>query len=440
MKNNNKENTEKPLVGFFPAFFNIGETAPHVKIAKLYMEKGGKAIFFNHGGPYEYMAKDIGCEVVKLQYLYWNKVANKKKKIPTEEALFKVYKRETIDAFVEEEIEVLKENGVELVMSSFNPTCNISAKVLNIPHVALISGTAMPPYYKSGFATFPENYENVFTKILPSSLKNRITQWYLLNNKMLVRDFNKVAKKYHLKPFRCLTDILLGDHTFVCDDIQFLGVAPSKEFPLENFIGPIIGVNFGKEKELDVDIKNHLKKPGKSIFLTMGSYFDRQLFLKILETLNQTDYKIIVVCTTIVKKENLPEMNDNILVKQFVSSPMAVNKMVDLAITHGGRGTVYTAALSGKPAIGIPLHMEQQYNIDNLVRNGTAIRVSRKFFKSQDLLNAIDTIFSNYNKFLTNAQNLATRLSQADAGEKNAVKRLIEIIQEKNIYNDRKCG
>jgi len=393
------------------------------------MKQGGKVIFFSHGGQYEYLAKDIGCEIVKLQDLDWKEAFKKrKKKKAPDDMIIKVYGKEIIEGFVKEEIEAFRKSEIELLVSSLNLTCSISARALNIPFVVLISGVSIPPYYKSGFATFPENYENVFTKILPSSLKNRFIQWFLLNNKMLVKDFNKVAKKYNVKPFGRLSDLLVGDHTFVCDDIHFLGVTPSKEFPLENFIGPIAGGISGEQKELDSDIKNHLKRPGKSIFLTMGSHFPQQLFLKILEILNQTNYNIIVAYTTIVKREDLPKMNDNILLKQFIKAPMMVNKMVDLAIIGGGRGTVYTTAISGKPAIGIPLHIEQQYNIDNLVRNGAAIRISKKKFKPQELLNAIDTIFSNYDKFLANAQNLAAKLSQSNYDEKNAVKRLVEII------------
>jgi len=416
-------------VGFFPCFATLGEAIPIVKIAQSYMKQGGKVIFFSHSGKYEYLAKDIGCEIVKLQDLDWTKPFKKrKKKKAPDDIIIKVYEKEIIEAFVKEEIEAFRKSGIELLVSSLNLTCSISARVLNIPLVVLISGVALPPYYKSGFATFPENYENVFTKILPASLKNRIVQWYLLNNKMLIKDFNKVAKKFNVKPFRRLSDLLVGDHTFVCDDINFLGVTPSKEFPLENFIGPIAGGISKEQKELDADIKNHLKRPGKSIFLTMGSHFNKQLFLKILEILNQTDYNVIVAYTSIIKREDLPEVNDNILLKQFIETPITVNKMVDLAIIGGGRGTVYTTAISGKPAIGIPVHIEQQYNFDNLVRNGAAIRVSRKFFKPQELLNAINTIFNNYDKFLSNAQNLAAKLSQSNSYEKNAVKRLIEII------------
>ena len=105
--------------------------------------------------------------------------------------------------------------------------------------------------------------------------------------------------------------------------------------------------------------------------------------------------------------------------------------MVDLAITHGGRGTIYTAAYSGKPVIGIPMHIEQQYNIDCLVRHGAGLRISKKFFKTEDLKQAIDTIFNNYDTFLKKSQELSSKLFKGPMEEK-AVQRLVQILEEKN--------
>ncbi|MHA1192994.1 MAG: glycosyltransferase, partial [Promethearchaeota archaeon] len=125
-----------------------------------------------------------------------------------------------------------------------------------------------------------------------------------------------------------------------------------------------------------------------------------------------------------------PKIKENILLKQFIKSPQIVNKMVDLAIIHGGRGTVYNVAYSGKPSIGIPTFIEQQYNIDCLVRNGAGLRISRKFFKPEKLLKAINTIFDNYDKYLKNAQELSKKLSGV-TGEEKAVERITEIVDKK---------
>jgi len=414
----------------------MGDTIPLVKIAKLYIELGGKAIFFSHRRKYEYLAENIGCKVVRLGNLMGEDsdelIQLYREGAPFEKIMVRQFKERIIERAVKEEIEAFTKSRINLIVSTFSPTCSISARALKIPLVVLTSGTVIPPYFKSGFATFPENYENFFTKMLPKSLKNRITKWYLLNSKLLVKEFNKVTTKYQVRPFKYCNDIFLGDHTFVCDDINFLGIQPSEDFPLENYIGPIIAGDLFKERKdkIDFDVINHLNRPGKSIVLVMGSAskFDK-LLLKIVEILNESDYNVIAVYSNPPNKDKLPETNENILFKEFVPLDEILKK-VDLAITHGGRGTIYTIAYSGKPAICIPIFIEHQYNIDNLVRNGCAIRLSRKYFKPRELVRSINKIFDDYDTYLKNSKKLAEKLQKEDGAEK-AVKRLMEIIQIK---------
>ena len=183
------------------------------------------------------MIEENGFKFVKLKEINESKLKEINKKIMTiEKQMYFLLDKNSINETVENEIEAFKNEGIDLIVSSFKPTCSISARALKIPLVILISGTANSLYYRSGLATFPENYENAFTKILPAWFKKYITRWILLNNKFLVKEFNWVAKKYNIKTFRTLNDIHEGDYTFFCDDINFLGIKPTKKFPIENFI------------------------------------------------------------------------------------------------------------------------------------------------------------------------------------------------------------
>ena len=72
------------------------------------------------------------------------------------------------------------------------------------------------------------------------------------------------------------------------------------------------------------------------------------------------------------------------------------------------------------------INSEQQHNIDNLVRHGTAIRLSRENFKEKKLLKAIQEIFDNYDEYLKNAQLLKKKLKESNGAE-NAAKRIVDI-------------
>ena len=358
----------------------------------------------------------------------WNKVQ-------IERQQFMVYNKKTIGPLVKSEIDAFKKNGIDLVVSSFNPTCSISTRVLKIPLISLTSGSTSSVYYQSGFATFPENYENIVTRILPLPLKNYIAKWMLLNNNYLVKDFNRVAKKYNVKTFRTLNEILEGDHTLLCDDINLFGIKPTKRFPNKNFIGPVsLELSNNKKIAFDKDVKKHLKRPGKTILFTLGSappYIESpvfKIFIKILEGFNQTDYNVIVVCGKIPINK-LPKTNENILIKKYIKSLHFLYKKIDLAIVHGGRGTVYNLVYSGTPLIGIPFFIEQQYNIDCIERYNAGIKVSSRFFKLNKLFDAINIIFENYELYKKNVKKLSKKLSSYTS-EKKGVDRIIEIIKK----------
>jgi len=413
----------KPLIGFFPGFFDIGETYHLIKIAKRYQEQGGKVVIYSHGGDYEYLAKGQGFEINRMDPIASG---------PDISQYFLNHSDEDIINLIKEQVSIYQNSGIKaLVQTSSYLDCLLTPYVANVTLISIISGTLAPPYYKENIATYPEFFENYLKKLVPQQIKNRINNWYTLNHKgPITKIFNRIAKKINLnKRFNCFHDIILGDYTLFCDDIEFLGIKPTVEYTLENFIGPILSDDFYNSKVFkeDHEIEKHIKRPGKTILLTMGSSkIMKEIFSDILNTLNQTNYNVIATYMDMLKDNKAEKFNDNILLKKFIPNITSLHPRVDLAIIHGGRGTVYNAAYSGKPAIGIPLNGEQQYNIESLARHGAAIKVSKKFFKKENLLKAIEDIFENYNTYLKNAQTLASTLSKPE-GTKKATQRIIEI-------------
>jgi hypothetical protein len=317
-----------------------------------------------------------------------------------------------------------------LVQTSSYLDCLLAPFFAKVPLISIISGILAPPYIQANYATYPDNFENNFTRLVPKFIKNRINKWYILNYKgPITKKINRIAKKTNINiHFKCFHDLILGDYTLLCDDMKFLGIKPTKEYPEKNYMGPILADDLFKIKNKeDVEIEKHLDKPGRSILLTMGSSnIMKGIFLEILKILNQTNYNVIATYMNILTEDELPKLSDNILLKKFIPNITALNRKVDLAIIHGGRGTVYNAAYSGKPAIGIPLNGEQQYNLENLARHGAALRLSKTFFKKEKLLKAIEDIFDNYDMYLKNAKDLAQKLPRSE-GDKNAAHRILEI-------------
>ena len=434
-----------PKVGFVTIFGNLGETRTLVEIAKEYKELSGEVVFIGYGSRYERLAEDVGFKVIRIKL----KTSEKKhkevkerrykyhyKKAPPERVFFNYADERKRN--IPEEIKIFKDEKLELVISGAVATTNVSARVANIPLVFVISGVASPPYFKSNRATFPDNLENFFTRLVPHSIKNRLTNWHTLRSRRDINKFNRLAEKYNVPTLNRFLDLFAGDHTLMVDDINFLNIEPTPKFPAENYVGPVLSDVLFKDQEgeIDTETETFLKKPGRSILLTLGSTGRMKLFLDILKALNKTDYNVIAVYGGVFSfvdetEFEFPEFNDNILLKKYVPSMIKINEMVDLAIIHGGLGTVYTAIFSGKPVIGFPMQGEQQNNLENLVRYGSAIRLSNKYFKEEKLLKTIHEIFDNYDKYLSNAQLLKRKLPEPKGAE-NAAKRILYFVTHHN--------
>jgi UDP:flavonoid glycosyltransferase YjiC (YdhE family) len=78
----------------------------------------------------------------------------------------------------------------------------------------------------------------------------------------------------------------------------------------------------------------------------------------------------------------------NVLVTDWIPA-FEANRMADVAVIHGGIGTVMTAALAGKPVVGVGMQMEQVANLVCLERLGFAIRVGKSRDPSSKVQEAI---------------------------------------------------
>jgi UDP:flavonoid glycosyltransferase YjiC (YdhE family) len=446
--------SKKPLVAFLTMFDYMGETLPLLEIAKKYRELGGEAIFVGYGNKYEKLAAENGFKTIIIRRHYkipilemykpddfsdgQSKTSRKvlhqqhREEIIPEKKFYRLfnkkYEKDDMEA-INKEIEIFKEEKVDVVITGFISTSLISAHFVKIPVIFLQSGVAIRPFFLSNNATFPENYENALTLLIPNFIKKLLTNWYIAGSNWRVGGFNRLAEKYGVPKLNYFLELFSGDYTLVADDIELLDVDPTEEFPAENFVGPILTDNPLGDKfiKFDMDIEQHIKRPGRSILLTMGSSpLWKDIFLRSLKALNQTDYNVIATYTSILNEDDLPKLNDNILLKKFIPNIAKLNQMVDLAIIHGGRGTVYPTAYSGKPAIGIALHSEQQHNLDNLVRKGMVVRVSKRYFDEKKLMNAVEKVFDNYDKYLKNAQAVKDKLPLPNGAEK-AARRILEI-------------
>jgi len=426
-----KKQKNETVIGFFPLFFYISETGRAILIAKRYQELGGKVIFFSHGGEFEYFAKDFGFDIIRIKPFFTEDFIERYKSIARGEKKEEIYSELFLKEIVENEIKIFNESGIKALVSTNNEPCVISARAANIPLIAITTGPGKFQY------SIPDIYENNFIKFIPKFIKIHFFNWMLSRTSINLKTFNTLVKKYSLKPFKSSMDLYYGDTTLITNFLEFINIFPNQQqFPTEDYIGIILleemfKNNYSEEqvKKINLKLLNHLKGSEKTILLSMGSSGDKALFLKILNELDNTSYKVIAVYTNILKEDELPILNKNILLIKYVPSLANLHKMVDLSIIHGGQGTVYAAAYSGKPILGYPLQFEQHLNLEKMVGHGVGIMLSKIFFDGKKLTKSIEHIFKNYDYFLKNSKTLSKKLPVPN-GDRNAAEKIYQIVSK----------
>ncbi|MBN2004167.1 MAG: hypothetical protein JXA21_12495 [Anaerolineae bacterium] len=72
-----------------------------------------------------------------------------------------------------------------------------------------------------------------------------------------------------------------------------------------------------------------------------------------------------------------------------------VNSLADIAITHGGAGTVQPAIHAGTPLVGIPMHLEQTGNLSLVTRQGAGLMLSKWDLNRRSLGRALERLLTD---------------------------------------------
>jgi len=419
----------KRRIGFFPVAFNLAETTRMVNIAAALRDLGEyEPVLFSHGGQYESLITEHGLTLVPVEPTFTQKDIDHFWRLDTMETIWgDIFSYHFLKDQVVHEIEAFKKTGIGMVVTGFNLPCDISARAVQAPLVWVIPATGGRLYLDTGRASFPDALERPALRMAPQAWKDRFYTWFMRGSKTWLKPFTRVAKDLGIEPVAAaMLDLWEGDHTLYSDLLDFIDLPASVNAPKENFVGPLLGQ---LEMDLEPEIEAHLTRSDRSIYFAMGSSGNKELFLRVLKALSQTNFLVVAAYTTILDKSEVPRVSPNIILRKLVPAER-VSRLAGLSIIHGGQGTVYTAAYSGRPAIGIPMQFEQQYNLDCLVHHGCGIRLSKSLFREKDLLAAIDQIFDHYDVYHEKAQALAARLNaQPKAnGALTAARRIAELL------------
>jgi UDP:flavonoid glycosyltransferase YjiC (YdhE family) len=192
-------------------------------------------------------------------------------------------------------------------------------------------------------------------------------------------------------------DLLMGDHTLITDVPEILGISEKEVNDWRAgsnnlyrpdarlaYSGPIFARLFG---EIPEEVLNILNGDKPKIYISMNSG-PKKYLQEVFNTISEMDVAALMVTT--LHDTDFGRSN-HILFKSFLPSHK-VMPLFDLAIIHGGQGTIQTAIASGIPMIGFPLQPEQNFNLRRIAALGAGKCMALYDLKPKKLKSAIEEI------------------------------------------------
>lgn len=416
----------------FPHFFYLSEVSRLIEIGTALRKLEQEVVFFSHGGPYESIAREAGFEVVSVaptmsperanEYMTYNRGEGSR----SLSSSFFTY--EELKAYVPAEADALRQVGADAVLIGWNLPSYLSVQLAGIPIIVQQPGPWTAPYFDRKMAEFaPAVAGERIARLLHHLPMSRLVNWLIPKARFWTAPFNQLASEMGLPQYKSTLDFMAGDLTLVMDTPSILGITPEEledyrpahpEFfhkpPKYRYGGPCYARLPGGVPD---DVRQHFDTPRTRLYCAMGVSGSPQVLRSIIDIVRGLDLQTLIVTTTILADDQSGS-SGQVLFKSHVPAHL-VNPMADIAITHGGAGTVQTAIHSGTPLVGIPMHQEQAGNISLVKRRGAGLMLWKQELSRKRLAPALEALATD-SQFRNNMAQLKLEQDQVDGAARAA--------------------
>ena len=387
----------------FPYANHLGGTQPLVAIATALRDAGHNVVFAARGKCRRYV-EECGFDVEDVVELdrersvaYINKSS------------LDYHTEDSIAEFVEAESALIRRYKADAVVDLHRPTLKLSALLTGTPR-AVLCNTVLTRYY-AGEKFLPESHPlSTVVKYLPKSILRPVSAW--AEEKLFqswVRPYNAYLKGKSDVRFASMKDLFEGDATILMDAPEF---APSVALPSHvHAVGPLVH----EQAEKVPAWYSKLDPAKKSVFVYLGSYGEQ--FTRIVDylgrMLGESSEFQVVAATGGLYDYSGNEIPPNVIVSDYVPASLVLSRNCAAMITHGGRGSIYSALNHGVPLIGIPNQGEQEWNLDAVERFGLGRKLSPRRISFETFRDAMSAV-TGEPRFRENAEAFKQRLSVYD--------------------------
>lgn len=355
----------------FPYANHLGGTQPLVAIGNRLRDDGHRVVFAARGKCRSYV-EDAGFaveDVIELDpqrsVAYINKSS------------LDYHTRESIAEFVAQETALIEKYRPSAVVDLHRPTLGISSRLTRTPR-AVLCNTVLTRYY-AGEKFLPESHPlSAIVKHVPQKYLRPLSAW---TEEQLfrrwARPYNAYLASRRQPCIASMKDLFEGDATILMDANE---LAPTIDLPAHvRAVGPLLHENAAQVP----DWLARVEPQRKTIFVYLGSYGES--FTRVVEYLGRifadsTDYQVVAATGGLYGYSG-PPCPPSVIVADYVPASAVLSRNCAAMITHGGRGSIYSALQHGVPLIGIPNQGEQEWNLEAIERLGLGRKLSIKSMK-----------------------------------------------------------
>lgn len=390
------------MIALVPHCGFLSETSRMLHIAQALRAANEQVCMATHGGPYTRVLEAAGERVTLLEPRFDDArcATYLRDLVQIGRPGVRMQPAEEVRSSVAAEAEFLRAVGARAVVTGFTLTTYLSSRVAGIPMVTSHGGSYVPPVLESGMAPVPTTMPMPGVEWLPAWLKRRIVNGGAMRSKGPTRFLNEVADELGVEHVPSLAALMLGDLTLVTDTAEVLGIPaadllawqprrPKAYRPGTQLVatGPLFA-------RLDLPIppavQPFLDRTRPTALVVLSSTTP-EVLRTVVRRVRAAGPRVIVGATI----HDYGPQDDPAVVVAGLLPNHRVMSAVDVAVTMGGQGAVQTAMASGTPVIGIPLHPEQELNIDLAARHGAGLAVAPRHLDTPQLTEAVRRVLDD---------------------------------------------
>ncbi len=417
------------MIVLLPNCAFLSETSRMLHIAQALQARGETVALATHGGPYTTVLEQAGMPCTLLP-----PVINDARSANYVRDVVQIGKPgvqlqppDEVRRSVEAEVAFFRETEARMAVTGFTLTAYLSTRVAGIPLAASHGGSYVPPVFEHGLAPAPTTMPMPGAEWLPAWLKRKFANNAVQHMRGPTRFLNTVAAELGIEPVPTLAALMLADLTLVSDVPEILGIsAAALEAwrPASNayrpgtrlaYVGPMIA-------RLNLPVPPAVRpfldgsRPTACVVLSSST---PAMLRAVVHRVRAAGLRVIVGATI----HDFGPVDDPDIVVTGILPNHEVLPCVDVAVTMGGQGTVQTCMTSGTPLVGIPLHAEQELNVDLAARQGMAIALAPRHAGTDRMTAAVRRIVGDA-RFRSEAR----RVQQLYAGRDGAQEAAARII------------